>query len=244
MDEKIILSINNTKISYDSFLCKNGLIIYKIIQIKKSILSIHYDYKLHMLVVLANWWLSKEKIKNFIKNNYYYKLPNTSLNINNFNKVLFLGDLIDASVIYAKQSTFTFTNNKLTLYVQNKDEIKKIIINFYKKYALLFFPTMLRDELLKLNLSGKFGKVWFSCGYRSITLANCESSTRTINFNAYIMQYSKQYIYSIIYHEIAHLTYPHHKKDFWDLFNAYCPNAKNIPLFNCDYYIGINTLVK
>ena len=245
MDKKIILSINNKKISYDSFFCNDGLIMYKIIQERRQGLSMYYDYKLHMLVVLASIWSSKEKIKDFVKNHYYYKSPSIlSNNINGIKKILLFGNLINITLIYAKQSTFSFKNNELFLYIQNKDEIKKILIIFYKKYAQLLLPTMLKEKLLELNMQGYFGKIWFTCGHRSITFANCNTQTKTINFNAFIMQYSKQYIYSIIYHEIAHFTYPHHKKDFWNLFNSYCSNFQSIPMFNCNYVIAQNILIK
>lgn len=244
MDKKIILSINNKKISYDSFFCNKGLIIYKIIQQNNQKLSMHYDYKLHMLVVLASIWLSKDKIKNFVKDNYDYKSPIVLTNDNDTNKILFLGDLIETSLVYANQTSFTFANNKLILYIQNKDEVKKLLINFYKKYAQLLLPEMLKEKLIKLNLQGYFGKVWFSCGRISMTYANCEFSTKKINFNAFIMQYSKQYIHSIIYHEIAHLTYPHHKKEFWNLLQSYCANYEKIPLFNCGWQIGHDNLLK
>lgn len=54
------------------------------------------------------------------------------------------------------------------------------------------------------------------------------SSKKNITINYNLIKYSKEVIRYVILHEICHLKYMNHSKDFWDLVEKYMPEYKKI----------------
>lgn len=54
------------------------------------------------------------------------------------------------------------------------------------------------------------------------------SKNRNITINIKLIQYSKDAIRYVILHELCHLKYMNHSKDFWNLVATYMPNYKEI----------------
>ena len=79
-------------------------------------------------------------------------------------------------------------------------------------------------ELIKLtNLKPnrvrirKIQYAWGSC-----------SSNKNITINHKLICYSKQAIRYVILHELCHLEYMNHSKEFWELVENYMPNYKEV----------------
>lgn len=54
------------------------------------------------------------------------------------------------------------------------------------------------------------------------------SSKKNITLNLELIKYSQQAIRYVILHELCHLKYMNHSKDFWDLVEKYMPNYKQV----------------
>lgn len=54
------------------------------------------------------------------------------------------------------------------------------------------------------------------------------SRNRNISLNANLIKYSEEAIRYVILHELCHLNYMNHSKDFWKLVEQYMPNYKEI----------------
>lgn len=54
------------------------------------------------------------------------------------------------------------------------------------------------------------------------------SRNRNITININLMQYSEDAIRYVILHELCHLKYMNHSKDFWNLVFTYMPNYKEV----------------
>ena len=54
------------------------------------------------------------------------------------------------------------------------------------------------------------------------------SSKKNITLNLELIKYSQQAIRYVILHELCHLKYMNHSKDFWNLVEKYMPNYKEI----------------
>ena len=52
------------------------------------------------------------------------------------------------------------------------------------------------------------------------------SSKRKISINQNLMAYSRQAIEYVSLHELCHLKYMNHSKEFWNLVEYYMPNYK------------------
>lgn len=54
------------------------------------------------------------------------------------------------------------------------------------------------------------------------------SSNKNITINAKLIKYSKDAIKYVILHELCHLKYMNHSREFWNLVSTYMPNYKEI----------------
>ena len=54
------------------------------------------------------------------------------------------------------------------------------------------------------------------------------SSKKNITLNLELIKYSQQAIKYVILHELCHLKYMNHSKDFWNLVEKYMPNYKQV----------------
>ena len=53
---------------------------------------------------------------------------------------------------------------------------------------------------------------------------SCNSSKKYININSILVASPLESIEYIALHEIAHLHFPHHKKEFWNFISKYMPD--------------------
>ncbi len=104
----------------------------------------------------------------------------------------------------------------------SEEKIKKILYKWYKENAIQVFNSSLEkySKLTTLNFNElkirKMKNKWGSCRYlKKIITLNLELIKKPIECIEYVAL-----------HEIAHIKYPHHKKEFWDFINIYMPDWK------------------
>ena len=92
-----------------------------------------------------------------------------------------------------------------------KEEFKEII---EKNANELIQETGVRPNKITIK---QIKYAWGSC-----------SSKKNITLNLELIKYSQQAIRYVILHELCHLKYMNHSKDFWNLVEKYKPNYKQI----------------
>ncbi len=101
-------------------------------------------------------------------------------------------------------------------------KIKNIDI-FYKNEIQKILPQKVEEFSKKMNLFPtsisyrKNKRTWGSCNYKN-----------GLNFNILLMKFPIEIMEYVIIHELAHIKYKNHSKDFWNLVYKYCPNYKEI----------------
>lgn len=105
----------------------------------------------------------------------------------------------------------------------NEELIKEVIGKYYCKLAKIELPKYLENVVKKVNLYPS------SCSVRNMKRAwgNCNTK-KAIHLNTNLIKYSKQAIEYVCLHEICHLKYMNHSKDFWKMVESYMPNYKEI----------------
>ena len=93
----------------------------------------------------------------------------------------------------------------------NLEEFKKIVENTVNK---LIKETGLKPNSIRIR---KIKYAWGSC-----------SSKKNITINYNLIKYSKDAIRYVVLHELCHLKYMNHSKEFWLLLQRYMPNYKEI----------------
>lgn len=89
------------------------------------------------------------------------------------------------------------------------EEFLNIIKVSVDKYSSLMnlFPNKVKIKDMKY--------AWGSC-----------TSNKNISFNSELIYFEKEIIEYVIVHELSHLKYMNHQKEFWNLVERYIPNHK------------------
>ena len=99
--------------------------------------------------------------------------------------------------------------------VQRKIEQKQ------KEIAIFYIEKIMNEMIKKTQLYPlkievrKFKSIWGSC-----------SSKKVIKINQNIIWYSQEEIRYVCLHELCHLKYMNHQKEFWNLVEKYMPEYK------------------
>lgn len=152
----------------------------------------------------------KDKLKSLIDNS-----KKKEVTFNNFDDILFFGK--EYIIVYAEKAGFN--GNRIYL---NKDNPKESYFNLAKKYGQKFFqerinyylsiiePKLELKELKIRNMVSRYG--------------DCYPKRKTITLNTKLAYYNIEQIDSVIVHELIHLIYPNHSKEFYAKVLEYCPN--------------------
>lgn len=212
----------NQNISFSSFLCKDGLILYKIIRKNEANLFLEYLEEERYYIVTCNKSISEVDIKQYVLNNYEWVM-NWYKNVDDPAPWFVFGQKVPVKVILGNEYRTEYLGNQINVYLRHKRDYKDAVKHFYKEFATSYLMPRTLEFINKLGLKGQFGRVSWSTYYYGM----CHGG-KTIDLSAKLIQYSKEFIDSVIYHEIAHFTHMNHKKKFWDLLANYCPNYKKL----------------
>ncbi|MFV2013926.1 MAG: M48 family metallopeptidase, partial [Candidatus Heimdallarchaeota archaeon] len=103
----------------------------------------------------------------------------------------------------------------------NREKLKNIIIKWYKEFALEIIQTRLPLYTSKLNLFPSEVKVR---SYKSRWGA-CREDGKII-FNWRLFQAPPEIVDYVIIHELCHLKFMNHSKQYWNLVTSVYPNHK------------------
>lgn len=127
-------------------------------------------------------------------------------------------------VSHEKQRTkLSFEDGLFTLSFHRHDPIlfKKHIDQFYKKEAEATLPKLVEKYAAQMQLFPreirfrKTKRQWGSCSTKNV-----------LNFNTMLMKLPGNVIKYVVVHELAHIKYKHHQKDFWKLVEVHMPDYK------------------
>lgn len=109
------------------------------------------------------------------------------------------------------------------------DNLKKVKLKEEKEdlYTKEEFVQIVQNTVRNMsNLTGLYPQ---KCTIKNMKYAwgSC-SSKRNISLNSNLIKYSKQAIQYVVLHELCHIKYMNHSKDFWNLVEKYMPNYKEI----------------
>jgi hypothetical protein len=139
------------------------------------------------------------------------------------NQLYFLGIEYPLELVASNKTQLTFNQDKFILYYQIYDTtiFRKHINNFYRKEAIQYILPLVKQwaetmQCLPVKVSfRKTKRQWGSC-----------SGKDYLSFNTMIMKTPKDAIIYVVIHELAHIKYKHHQKDFWDFVSSHMPNYK------------------
>jgi predicted metal-dependent hydrolase len=201
---------------------KNVYIIVKNKEVIIKVPTILNDYDVKKIVDDKKDWIYK-KIKNsIIKKQKEY--------VNN-EKFYILGKIYDLKISYdyIKKSNVILKDNNLIVILPIKyckfkeDDIKSKVKKLIDKLYYDITEEKVKEKIYNItkNVSlypkevriKKLKRAWGIC-----------SSKKNITINSRLCMYSDDVIEYVLLHEVCHLKYMNHSKDFWNMINYYMPN--------------------
>jgi len=117
-----------------------------------------------------------------------------------------------------------FTHSKFHITTPKKfndTELHNAIENFYKHKAIEKIIPLTKKWAKNMCVTPEY----ISFRYSKNRWGSC-SSTNRISFNYHLVKLSSSLIEYVVIHELAHITFKNHSKDFWKLIHRHLPDYK------------------
>lgn len=137
-------------------------------------------------------------------------------------RLFFLGKAYTLHLVNSNRSRVEIEGNTLYLFGSTSDTKAKIIEQWYKNQAKLYFEQAIATYHPLINrpiYAVRIKKMKTRWG-------SCNSTKSYINLNLELIKKPLEALEYVVLHELAHLIYPHHGKDFYALIEKYMPNWK------------------
>ncbi len=138
-------------------------------------------------------------------------------------KIWYLGERYEVRYERAKASRLIFEDGRFYYKALKSERFEKSVDSFYKRMAekLLFERVEVWSQ--KMGLYPKEIKL-----RRYKSRWGCCTHDNVITLNISLMRYDLKLIDYVIVHELAHIRFKHHKKEFWELVASFVPNYKEL----------------
>ncbi|RXI43658.1 hypothetical protein CRU99_06920 [Malaciobacter mytili] len=167
--------------------------------------------------------------KRGLKNCYIRIVNNKMIQIraNNYFNIFDAKELIARKASWIEKHLNSFSKQPLNsdefyyLGVKHKNLDNRDLDKFYALEAKKIIPPILQEcsQLMQLfPTSIKYRKnkrTWGSCNFKN-----------GLNFNTLLVKFPLEVIEYVVIHELAHIKYKNHSKDFWNLVYKYCSDYK------------------
>lgn len=217
----------------------NGTIDVKIV--RKNIKNVHLKVFRSLEVVLSvPMQVPQEWIENFLSKRIKwideqitkYKLSdgtNTLDSIKNGTSVQMLGK--DMRIVFqeASKNSLEVDEKRITLYlkdVTNEEFAQKLFLRWWKKAAEDVFQNELNALYEKIFKKYQIAKPDIYVRKMKTLWGSCTPSKSKVTFNNYLFKANIRCIQYVALHELTHLLYPNHSKQFYDFLTVHMPDWK------------------
>lgn len=215
----------------------NGTVDVKIV--RKNIKNVHLKVFRSLEVVLSvPMQVPQEWIENFLFKRIKwideqitkYKLSdgtNTLDSIKNGTSVQMLGK--DMRIVFQEDSKnyIEVDEKRITLYlkdVTNEEFAQKMFLRWWKKAAEDVFQNELNSLYEKIFKKYQIAKPDIYVRKMKTLWGSCTPSKSKVTFNNYLFKANIRCIQYVVLHELTHLLYPNHSKQFYDFLTVHMPD--------------------
>lgn len=215
-----------------------------IIKNYKTAKSMKIYFKENSLTITKSPYISKKEVLEFIKNNEervykeYKRILYNKENIDKYssgNCILYKGEKYKIIKEYFDKNTVKIlideNNRQFNIFVS--DKITKQEEDYYIKDVLRKIFKNNTEVMLKDKIS-YWSKIT-NIKYNNVKVrdaktkfGSCIPKTRDLHFTSRLIMLKEEAIDAVIVHELCHIIYPNHSKDFYTLVEKYIPDYKEI----------------
>lgn len=138
-----------------------------------------------------------------------------------------LGRQMTICVIPSNKKDISFDDLIVNIYTTEteQNEVDKQFNNWWQKQSKQYFQSIV-DKLYPIFKKHDIPKPTVFVGKMQTLWGSCSRKYCKINLNYYLYKASAPCIEYVILHEMTHLIYPNHDKDFYDFISIYMPDWK------------------
>lgn len=191
------------------------------------------------VVIKAPWYVSSSQIQDVVESKRqwimqkleeYQSSPRKVKDYADGERFQILGESYFLNIYYKdiNNAVVNVENGKIAIVLplrysdsDNTEQIKKLIDKMYYMIAEKEVENAMEKTRKMVGLAPeeyrikKTKSVWGSC-----------SSNKKITINQNLMMYSRKAIEYVVLHEVCHLKYMNHSKNFWAMVEKYMPDYK------------------
>ena len=194
---------------------------YDVVIEKKNNKNTYLRVKDNKILITTNYFVTKHQILKFLRDNEAFIIKNIKRMERHKEleeKFMLLGK--EYNVILMPNKKVEIINNNIytkdmkTLNNWLKKEIKKVYLNRLDMIYNRFEENIPYPSLRVRKMSTRWGV--------------CNTKLKVVTLNTELIRYDITKLDYVIVHELSHLVYPNHSKDFWTLVSKYCSDYKKI----------------
>ena len=137
----------------------------------------------------------------------------------------YLGKNYRLKVIESKEEEVKLLRGYIQIFIKNKMDFKrkeKLLNDWYTKRAENYFEKIVENYLHIAKKEVKNIRI----RQMKTRWGSCNPLKSYINLNSELIKKSKESIEYVIFHELAHLIYDNHSREFYNYLNTYMPDWK------------------
>ena len=146
------------------------------------------------------------------------------------NEIFYLGKSYMLKIVKSRRENIILAGRIMYMYVNIKNDFqnsnkrkKELLLDiWYKKEAIKLFDELIKKYSSLMNLKVET----FTVKKLKSKWGSCDIAKKHIVLNLELIKYPIHAIEYIILHELAHLIYPNHRKDFYNTVALYMPEWK------------------
>lgn len=161
------------------------------------------------------------------------------------NEIFYLGKSYMLKIIKSRRENIILAGRIMYMYVNIKNDLqnnnnnnnnknnnrrkKELLLDiWYKTNAIKLFEELIKKYCSLMNLNNKIEtfNITFTVKKLKSKWGSCDIAKKHIVLNLELMKYPIHAIEYIILHELTHLIYPNHSKDFYNTITLYMPEWK------------------
>ena len=183
--------------------------------------------------VSAPFWVKNNEINRFLDSKREWIESHQNLIKNNLpkyingEKIMYFEDIYTLNLILSNRNKVEINNHILNIYardLENPKKIEKMIFDFFIKRSNGYINEILSKYKNAINREVKYIK------FRNMTSrwGSCSTRAATIRLNTLLFKKPKVCLEYVLLHELIHLIYANHGKDFYRLLESLMPNWREI----------------
>lgn len=141
---------------------------------------------------------------------------------------LYLGKQYRLKVIESELENCKFEKGYIWLFVKDKDNKKKkkeLLEKWFRQKSKAKLNEILIEQL---NLFNEKTDIKLELRVMSTMWGSCNKAKRKIILNTKLIHQKRSFVNYVIAHEVAHLKYSNHSRDFYAWLTSHMPNWKQV----------------